>query len=339
MVKAKKFVYVQKFDGEPKPDDFKLEEEDLPELQDGDVLVEAIYLSVDPYMRAYMPQLPVGITMIGGQVAKIIDSKNEGYPIGEHIWGHLGWRNKTIFNPKSMEGDKNAKLPYVLPSFGSLPLSLGIGALGMPGNTAYFGFLEICQPKAGETVAVTGAGGAVGMLVGQIAKIKGCTVIGFSGSDDKCQWLKNEIGFDHVINYKTADLEAELKAAAPNGIDCYFDNVGGDLSSLILGHMNLFGRVSVCGSISSYNTMNEKPVFPKAAIVQPNIIFKQLKMEGFIVYRWLDRWNEGILQLKNWIDEGKLKYFETVTDGFENMPTAFIDMLRGKNTGKAVVKA
>lgn len=198
--------------------------------------------------------------------------------------------------------------------------------------------MEICKPKPGETVAVTGAAGAVGMLVGQIAKIKGCKVIAFAGTNEKCDWLKKELGFDHVINYKSDNLKKQLAASAPNGIDCYFDNVGGELSSLILANMNLYGRVSVCGSISGYNTMNETIEFPKATIVQPSIVFQQLKIEGFIVYRWTDRWVEGITALRTWIEEGKLKYHETITDGFDNIPQAFIDMLRGKNTGKAVVR-
>lgn len=206
-------------------------------------------------------------------------------------------------------------------------------------NSAYFGFLEICKPKSGEVVAVTGAAGAVGTLVGQIAKIKGCQVIGFTGSDEKADWLKKEVGFDHVINYNGDNLKKQLEAAAPNGIDCYFDNVGGELSSLIVSKMNVYGRVAVCGSISSYNNMNEITDLPKATILQPFLNMQQLSMQGFIVYRWIDRWTEGITAMKDWIIEGKLKYFETITDGFENMPQAFIDMLSGKNTGKAVVRA
>jgi len=204
--------------------------------------------------------------------------------------------------------------------------------------TAYFGFLDICQPKSGETVVVTGAAGAVGSIVGQIAKVKGCKVVGIAGSDDKCSWLKKELGFDHAINYKTADIVKELKLAAPNGIDCYFDNVGGEISTTILTQMNLYGRVSVCGSISSYNTIDGSSPKPKASIVQESMIFNQLKMEGFIVYRWLDRWNEGITALRQWIEEGKVKYQETITEGFENMPQAFIDMMHGKNVGKAIIK-
>lgn len=206
----------------------------------------------------------------------------------------------------------------------------------MPGNTAYFGFLEICKPKAGDVVAVTGAAGAVGSLVGQIAKIKGCKVIGLAGSDDKCDWLKNELNFDHAINYKTANVKEALREAAPDGIDCYFDNVGGELSSVILNQMSQFGRISICGSISSYNLPVEQ--WPKVPILQPLFVMRQLTMEGFVVTRYNDRWMEGITKLAEWVMQGKIKYQETVTNDFENMPTALIEMLRGKNTGKAVVK-
>lgn len=207
----------------------------------------------------------------------------------------------------------------------------------MPGNTAYFGFLEICQPKAGEVVVVTGAAGAVGSIVGQIAKLKGCMVIGVAGSDDKCKWLEDELGFDHTINYKTADIHAELKKAAPDGIDCYFDNVGGTISSIIINQMRDYGRISVCGSISSYNTASSD--WPKVPILQPKFVFNQLSMKGFLVWAYNDRLFEGITNMKKWVDEGKIKYRETTTDGFENMPKALIDMLQGKNTGKAIVKA
>ena len=223
--------------------------------------------------------------------------------------------------------------PYILPDFGSLPLSLGL-VLGLTGNTAYFGFLEICQPKSGETVVITGAAGAVGILVGQIAKLKGCYVVGIAGSEEKCNMLVKELGFDKAINYKKGDLSEQLKEAASNGIDCYFDNVGGEISSIILNQMNLYGRVSICGAISGYNNKHSIKVPP----IQATCIFKQLKLEGFVVYRWADRWMEGVVQMLEWVKEGKLKYRETVTDGFENAPQAFIDLLNGKNIGKSVVK-
>jgi len=331
MVKAKSYLYQYKFKGFPKRSDLLIVEDELPEIKDGEFLAEAVYLSVDPYMRPYANNLPTGSTMIGSQIAKITDSKNPNYPVGKYVCGNFGWTTHTI----TTGNEKNKAKPYILPDFGDLPLSLGLGVLGMPGSTAYFGFLEICKPKEGETVVVSGAAGAVGSLVGQIAKIKGCTVIGIAGSDDKGKWLKEELGFDHFINYKTEDVEKALKAAAPNGVDCYFDNVGGDISSTVIYQMNQFGRISVCGAISSYNNIEtarlERPL-------QMPIISKQLRMEGFVNSRWIDRYLEGIQQNLQWVKEGKLKYRETITEGFENMFDAFTSMLRGKNTGKAIVK-
>lgn len=207
----------------------------------------------------------------------------------------------------------------------------------MPGNTAYFGFLEICKPKADEILVVTGAGGAVGSLVGQIGKLKGLTVIGFAGSDEKCNWLTKELGFDYAINYKTENCAEKLKEVAPDGVDCYFDNVGGELTSIIIRQMRPFGRISVCGSISGYN--NEPNSQPLVPVIQPFFIYKQLMMEGFMVYQWKSRWAEGVQQMLTWVKEGKIKHQETVTEGFENMPEAFMNMLKGKSTGKAVVKA
>lgn len=265
---------------------------------------------------------------------RITETKNADYPKDAYVYGSFGWRTHTIFNPKTE--DQGLIKPYVLSSFGNLPVSLGLGHLGMPGNTAYFGFLEICKPKEGDVVVVSGAAGAVGNLVGQIAKVKGCKVIGIAGSDDKCAWLTKEIGFDHAINYKTESVGDVLKGYAPDGVDCYFDNVGGGISSIVISQMREFGRISVCGSISSYNLPIAE--WPKVPILQPSFVFNQLKMEGFLVTRWWNKWFDGIDQLKQWTDEGKLKYRETVTDGFENMPQALIDMLQGQNTGKAVVK-
>lgn len=203
----------------------------------------------------------------------------------------------------------------------------------MPGNTAYFGFLELCEPKVGETVVVTGAAGAVGSLVGQLGKLRGCSVIGFAGSDEKCKWLESEYGFDKAINYKSPNLYKQLKEASPKGVDTFFDNVGGDVSSMVSSRMNDYGRISVCGAISSYNSD-----IPKVPAVQTAFVFKQLKMQGFLVWRWSDRWMEGITEMAKLVETGKLKYHETVTDGFESTPQAFIEMLRGKNFGKAIVK-
>jgi len=334
---AKKFLLARHFDGAPRKDNFQLVEEELPALEQGEFLAEGMFFSVDPYMRPYSKSLVnEGTTMIGGQVAKVIETKNSKYPVGTLVVGYLGWRNKTVVNPNTpptmMKGYTS-----ILPDMGGLSPSLGLGALGMPGLTAYFGFLEICQPKAGDVVVVSGAAGAVGSLVGQIAKIKGCYVIGFAGEDDKVKWLVDELGFDKAYNYKTADWDASLKEAAPNGVNCYFDNVGGQFSSTVRNHMKDFGRISVCGAISVYN---DDPVNPTVSpCVEPSFVFKQLKMEGFLVHRWVDRFMEGTLAMGKWMSEGKIKVRETYTEGFEKMPEAFMGMMTGKNTGKAIIKA
>ncbi|CAH2048676.1 unnamed protein product, partial [Iphiclides podalirius] len=236
--------------------------------------------------------------MIGGQVAKIIASRNERYPVGAYVAGSFGWRTHTVCNPNKPPNMGFLPL-YLLPDISPHPVSLALGVLGMPGNTAYFGLKEICKPRPGETIMVTGAAGAVGSHVGQIGKLLGCRVIGFAGSDEKCEYLEKELGFDHAFNYKTVDIKTAIREAAPNRVDCYFDNVGGEISSTIMSYMNKYGRVAVCGSISSYNDA----VLPKVTILQPAIVFKELKVEGFLVNRWTDRWNEGINANLAWLQE------------------------------------
>ncbi|CAH2234798.1 jg13221 [Pararge aegeria aegeria] len=251
MVKAKKWVVKKYFDGVPKKSDFEIVEYELPSLKDGEILLKTEWINVDPYLRAYNKNI------------------------------------LTIYLVSKFELYKRLRIPTTQLVLKSSPT----------------------KPKAGETVVVTGAAGAVGSLVGQIAKIKGCKVIGFAGSDEKCQWLEKELGFDKALNYKKVDAQSALKVAAPQGVDCYFDNVGGELSSAIIGQMNMRGRVAVCGSISAYNDKQ----LPKATILQPSIVFKELKIEGFIVWRWIDRWSEGFTQLVSWIKSGQLKPAEHTT--------------------------
>lgn len=261
--------------------------------------------------------------------SSVIESKNPKFSIGDKVFAQCGWRTHTIINPSQYTDHE----VYVLPDFGTLPYSFGLSVLGMPGNTARFGFLEICDPKEGETVVVTGAGGAVGSIVGQIAKIKGCKVIGFAGCDEKCKWLEDYLGFDKAINYKASNAEEQLRQAAPDGIDCFFDNVGGTLGHMINEQMRLFGRISICGAISTYN--DEDVMIPAFKTFHR----RNLKMEGFNVHvRWSNRWMEGIEGNLKWLQEGKIKFHETLTEGFENMPTAFIDLFRGANTGKAIIR-
>lgn len=331
-IRAKKYVLTKYFQGEPKKSDFTIVEEELPELKPEEFLVQAEYLSVDPYMRAYMIGYKLPTDMIGGQVARIIASRNSKYAVGKYVIGSFGWRSHTIVDIKKESG--NLSPLRLLPNIDPYPVSLALGVLGMPGNTAYFGLNEICKPKAGETVVVTGAAGAVGSHVGQIAKHLGCHVIGFAGTNEKCHYLENELGFDRAYNYKEYDIKKALREGAPKRVDCYFDNVGGEISSTIMNYMNHGGRVAVCGSISSYNDT----ALPKVTILQPAIVFKELKVEGFIVTRWLNRWDEGVEKNLSLLKEGKLKYKEKVYHGFDNMVDALVGILRGENTGKAVVK-
>ncbi|KAF5307607.1 hypothetical protein FQR65_LT06763 [Abscondita terminalis] len=346
MVIRKKFILVKRFDGPPKENDFEIVEENLPPLADGEFLAEAEYLSVDPYMRAYVHKLPVGSPMNGRQVARIIESKSDDFPVGKHVFGGFDWQTHTI----SSKGGVGS--PYLVPDLGGLPLSTSLGVLGMPGYlnkplkkellslrsrcTAYFAFGDICKPKSGETVVISGAAGAVGAIVGQTAKIKGCKVIGITGSEIKGKYLVENLNFDSYINYKCGDIEEQLKKQAPEGVDCYFDNVAGEISVSVMKHMNTYGRICNCGSISSYNADVSNP--PKVSSIQMLMLTKQLYMEGFQVYGYLDRSDECITQHIQWIKEGKLKNLETITEGFENTTKAFIEMLEGKNLGKAIVK-
>ncbi|XP_037045199.1 prostaglandin reductase 1-like [Bradysia coprophila] len=324
------------FEGEPKLSDFELEEHELRDITDGELICEAEYLSVDPYMRVYVSRIPsIPATMIGTQVAKVIESKNPSYPVGSYIYGHFGWRSRTLVT--ALDDPKVHPIkPYPCPNLGTHPRSYALGCCGRVGNSAYFGLLELCKPQPGETVVISGAAGAVGCLVGQIAKIKGCKVIGIAGGIEKCNWLTNELGFDEAVDYKDEKFNENLSAVTLDGVDVYFDNVGGIISYEVMKRMNQFGRISICGSISSYNL--DPSQVPKVPQIN-DFHRKILRMEGFLVNRWLgERWFEGIMQIKTWLDEGKIKYKETITEGFENMPQAFIDVLRGKNFGKAIVK-
>jgi leukotriene B4 12-hydroxydehydrogenase/15-oxo-prostaglandin 13-reductase len=318
--------------GLPKVSDFNLVEAPLPALQSGDALVKTVYLSVDPYMRGritgvrtYADPVNIGDVMVGGAVGQVVESRDSSLQAGDWVAGYWGWRDHAVAPATRIQ-----KLdPQIA------PVSTALGVLGMPGMTAYFGFLELCHPKAGETVVVSGAAGAVGSLVGQIAKIHGCRAIGIAGDDHKIQHIVHDLGFDAAFNYKTtSDYIAKLKDLCPNGVDCYFDNVGGALSDAVFAVLNPFGRVSVCGQISQYNL--QAPELGPRLLSQ--ILVKQLRVEGFIVTRFQERWPQGIAQMARWIHEGKIRYREDIVEGFENTPRAFIDMLEGKNTGKMLVK-
>ena len=318
--------------GLPKESDFTLVDAPLPAPQPGEAIVKTSYLSVDPYMRGritgvrtYADPVNIGDVMVGAAVGEVIESRDAKLQPGDFVVGYWGWQDHAVA--------RAAGLRKLDPQMA--PVSTALGVLGMPGVTAYFGFLDICQPKPGETVAVSGAAGAVGSLVGQIAKIHGCRAIGIAGGDDKIRHIVDDLGFDAGFNYKTSDYVAKLKELCPNGIDCYFDNVGGGISDAVFALLNPFGRVSVCGQISQYNLAKPEP----GPRLLGQILVRQLKVEGFIVTRFQERWPLGIAQMAQWIKEGKLRYREEIVEGFEKTPRTFIDMLEGKNTGKMLVKA
>ncbi|MBI4904628.1 MAG: NADP-dependent oxidoreductase [Acidobacteria bacterium] len=318
--------------GFPEESNFQLVEKPLPRPGEGEFLVGASYLSVDPYMRgrmnaarSYADPVKIGDVMTGGVVGKVLESRHASYAAGEYVVGQFGWQQYAVSN--------GAGVRKVDPSVA--PISTSLGVLGMPGLTAYFGLLEVCTPKAGETVVVSGAAGAVGSYVGQIAKIKGCRAVGIAGDDEKVQWIKNELGYDAAFNYKTeTDYRAALKARCPNGIDVYFDNVGGPITDAVFSLINSRARIGICGQIALYNL--EKPDMGPRLLQQ--ILVKQAKVEGFLVFQFASLIGMGLRDLTEWVKSGQLKYREDIAEGIENAPRAFFSMLRGGNRGKQLVR-
>ncbi|WP_324027284.1 NADP-dependent oxidoreductase [Maribacter sp. BPC-D8] len=319
--------------GTPTLSDFEFVESDVnPSISDGQLLLEAKYISVDPYLRgrmndakSYVPPFKLGEPISSGIVAEVIESNNDGFKKGDFVSGLLQWKEKQVSTGEGLQKIDKSKAP----------LSAYLGIVGMTGLTAFLGLHEIGKPKKGETLVVSGAAGAVGSVVGQIGKILGLNVIGIAGSDEKINMLTSELGFDHGINYKTTkDMQAAIKEAAPNGVDIYFDNVGGPISDAVLFNINQFARIIICGAISVYN----KTEIPMAVAVQPFLVKNSALMQGFIVSNYADKFPVAMKQLATWLGEGKLKYKETVVEGFEHTPQAFLDMMDGKNKGKMIVK-
>jgi len=318
--------------GSPSTDNFEIVTAPEVLIKEGEVLVKAKYVSVDPYMRgrmsdakSYVPPFEVGRPIEGGVVALVVESRHPNFMVGDAVIAPLLWQETQAINAEKVTRlDKN-----------TAPLSYYLGILGMPGLTAYFGLLDIGKPVAGETVVISGAAGAVGIVVGQIAKIKGCRVVGIAGSDEKDAYLSQKLKFDEVINYKTTEnMEEAIAKACPNGVDVYFDNVGGVISDAVLANINKGARIILCGQISLYNAI-EKPVGPR---LQPTLLKKSALMQGFIVSNYASRYPEGIGQLTQWLGEGKLIYQETIVKGFEKLPEVFISLFEGKNTGKLLVE-
>ncbi len=319
--------------GFPKDSDFKLVESPVPTPGDGQILVRSIYLSVDPYMRgrmndvkSYAPPVQIDEVMGGGVVAKVVQSNNPVFKEGDIVEGMFGWQDYAV-----SDGQGVRKIDPAL-----APISTALGVLGMPGLTAYFGLLEIGNPQPGETVVVSGAAGAVGSLVGQIAKIKGCRAVGIAGGDDKIAYLTDELGLDAAFNYKTeSDYYRKLSELCPRGIDVYFDNVGGAITDAVFRLINTKARISICGQISQYNL--EKPEMGPRLILTM-LLVRQARAEGFLVFQFANKYPEGLKQIAKWLKEGKLKYKEDIEQGIENTPAAFMAMLKGRNVGKQLVK-
>jgi NADPH-dependent curcumin reductase CurA len=274
--------------------------------------------------RSYTKPVEIGEVMTGGAAGRVLASRHPKFKEGDLVEGMLGWQTHPVSDGKGVR-----KLDP------SVPISTALGVLGMPGLTAYFGLLDICEPKPGETLVVSGAAGAVGSYVGQIAKIKGARVVGIAGTDDKVAHIVNEFGFDAAYNYKTVDNHfSKLKELCPNGVDCYFDNVGGVITDAVLMQLNLHARVTICGQISQYN--NAKPELGPRLLGL--LIVSRSKIQGMLVSDYMARFPEALTQLTAWVKDGSLKYDETIIDGFENTPKAFIGLLQGQNTGKMLVR-
>ena len=318
--------------GLPTTENFEFKEITLPALQEGQLRLKAEIASVDPYMRgrmsdakSYVAPYEVGQAIAGGIVAKVVESKSPNFQAGDYVLGMLPWQEEMVVEASGLQA-VDASIA---------PLDYYLGVLGMPGLTAYFGLVDICKPKAGETVVVSGAAGAVGIVVGQIAKILGCRVVGIAGEESKLDYLLNELHFDAVINYKTTkNINEDLAVACPNGVDVYFDNVGGEISDAVLSQINFGARISLCGQISLYNATSPQ-VGPR---VQINLLKRSAMMQGFIVSNYSARFPEGFKALAEWVACGKIKYNSTIYTGFEKLPEAFLALFDGKNLGKLVVK-
>jgi NADPH-dependent curcumin reductase CurA len=326
----KRVVLASRPTGWVSEDNFRIESAPVPAPKAGELLVKNLWLSLDPYMRgrmndtkSYAAKQELGEVMIGGTVGEVIESSNPKFAVGDKVVGMLGWQQYAVSSGAGLNKIDASRAPP----------SAFLGVLGMPGVTAWVGLLEICQPKPGETVVVSAASGAVGSVVGQIARLKGCRAVGIAGGPQKCSYVVNELGFDACVDYKAGRLDEDLKSAAPGGVDCYFENVGGEILDAVLRRMNPFSRVAVCGLISQYNAVQ-----PYGVKSFHSILTNRIKVQGFIVSDRMELWARALPELIGWVASGKLKYRETVAHGLENAPRAFIGLLKGENFGKQLVK-
>ena len=311
-------------------ENFKIVNAAIAKPAEGQILVRNHYLSLDPYMRgrmndakSYAAKQEIDQVMLGGTVGEVVESKNPKFKPGDIVVGMYGWRQYGC-----SDGADVRKIDV-----SRVPMSAHLGVVGMPGVTAWVGLLDICQPKAGETVVVSAAAGAVGSVVGQIAKLKGCRAVGVAGGQAKCDHVVNELGFDACVDYQAGRLNRDLMAATPDGIDCYFENVGGEILDAVLRRTNAFSRIAVCGLISQYNATE-----PYGVKTFQAILTNRIKVQGFIVSDRMTLWPPAMGELAGWVASGKLKYRETVAQGLENAPKAFVGLLKGQNFGKQLVK-
>jgi NADPH-dependent curcumin reductase CurA len=313
-----------------KESDFKIVETDIPKPGAGQVLVKNVYLSLDPYMRgrmnagpSYAANVEIGQVMVGGTAGEVVESNNPMFKPGDTVSGYFGWQQYGVSS-----GNELHKVDPKL-----VPLPAYLGAVGMPGLTAWWGLLDIGAPKAGETVVVSAAAGAVGSIVGQLAKIKGCRAVGIAGGKAKCDLVVKEFGFDACVDYKGGNLAKDLRAAAPKGIDIYFENVGGQILETIALQLNPFARIPLCGLISQYNEVK-----PHGLDNLVMLLINRVKLQGFIVSDFAAQSGKAVEELAGWVRDGKVKYRETIANGIENAPRAFLGLLKGENIGKQLVK-
>ena len=322
--------------GAPTAQDFRLETDPVPKPEAGQALLRALYLSLDPYMRGRMSDGPsyaapvaIGDVMVGGTVSRVEASKHDGFKVGELVLGYTGWQDYALSDGTGLTS-LHPEDPHP---------SRALGVLGMPGFTAYMGLLDIGRPVAGQTVVVAAASGAVGSVVGQIAKIKGCHVVGIAGGEDKCRYVIDELGFDFCVDHRADNLPGRLAAACPKGIDVYFENVGGAVFDAVLPLLNTKARVPVCGLIAAYNATELPPGPDRLGLLVGTLLRKRIKMQGFIVFDdYAPRWSEFAGAMGEWVREDKVKVREDIVSGLENAPEAFIGLLQGKNFGKLVIQ-
>ena len=335
MAEAQRVVLASRPVGEPTSENFRLEQIPVPAPAAGEILLRTLWLSLDPYMRGRMSDAPsyaapvaIDQVMEGSTVSEVVATNNPDYKVGDIVLSRNGWQTHEVSSGKGLRKlDPKAA-----------PLSYALGVLGMPGMTAYFGLAEIGKPQAGETLVVAAASGAVGSVVGQIAKIRGARVVGIAGGDKKCRFVTEELGFDACIDHRSPDFAAHLKEACPKGIDVYFENVGGKVFETVFPLLNNHARVPVCGVISQYNASGPLQGSDWVPTLMRAILTKRLTVRGFLVGDFFPRYNEFASEVVGWVKDGKLKYREDIVEGLENAPRGLIGLLRGENFGKRLVR-